>query len=164
MMRIAIKYKPNYVCIVPEKRAELTTEGGLNVNRNFNFLKKFIEDLKNHGMRVALFIEPTISDIVKSKKLGANCIELHTGKFCNLVNQNKNFKNEILKLKKAANHAQNIGLAVHAGHGLTYKSTLKIKSIKAISEFNIGHFIISESIFTGLKDSIVRFRKILKSK
>ena len=93
--------------------------------------------------------------------MGANCIELHTGKFCNLLNCNKKVKAEFLSLKKAALYAKKIGLEVHAGHGLTYRSAYKISKIKNISEFNIGHFIIADSLFVGLKNSIKKFKKII---
>ena len=162
MLTIATKYKPNYVCIVPEKRKELTTEGGLNIKRNYNFLKKMINQLNKKKIRVSLFIEPKISDIQLSKKLGARCIEIHTGKFCNTKNSKKDIKAEFKKIKTSADYANNIGLEVHAGHGLTYESAFKISKIKSISEFNIGHFIISESIFIGFKKAIQNFKKILR--
>ena len=94
--------------------------------------------------------------------MGADCIELHTGKFCNLFNLNKNFLKEFRKIKKSSNFANKIGLEVHAGHGLTYQSAKVIAKIKNIKEFNIGHFIISEAIFVGLKQAILNFKKILK--
>ena len=161
MLRIAIKYKPNFTCIVPEKRKEITTEGGLNIKKNIRYIKKIIYQLKRNKIRVSLFIEPKISDVRLTKLLGADCVELHTGRFCNLFNNNKNTRNAFFDLKKAALYAKGIGLDVHAGHGLTYKSVLKISKIKSISEFNIGHFIISQSLFTGLKNSIKKFKKII---
>ena len=163
MVKIAIKFLPNYVCIVPEKRSEITTEGGLNLKIKKKYLKKIISFLKTKKIRVALFINPNISDVLLSKKLGADCVELHTGKFCNLFNKKKNYKIEFLKLKNAAFFGKKIGLDIHAGHGLTYESTKKLVKIKYISEFNIGHFIISESIFIGLQRSIKSFIKILKN-
>jgi len=161
MLKIAIKHKPNFACIVPEKRREITTEGGLNLKRNTKFLKKIIVKLKKQKIRVSLFIEPKISDIRLSKLLGANCIELHTGKFCNKLISNKNTKDAFFNLKKAALYAKKIGLDVHAGHGLTYQSAHKISKIKSVSELNIGHFIIAESLFIGLKNSIKEFKKII---
>ena len=162
MLKIALKSKPNSVCIVPEKRKELTTEGGLNLDNDYSKLKKIIYFLKKKGIRTSLFIEPNIQDIKKTKKLGADCIELHTGKFCNLFNLNKNFLKEFIKIKKSSNFANKIGLEVHAGHGLTYQSAKMIAKIKNIKEFNIGHFIISEAIFVGLKQAILNFKKVLK--
>ena len=161
MLKIALKQKPNFVCIVPEKRSEITTEGGLNLHKNKNFLKKMIKKFKRKNIRVSLFIEPKISDAKFSKKLGADCVELHTGKFCNLVNSNKNIRKEFFKIKKTAELAKKILLDVHAGHGLNYKSTKILTKIKNISEFNIGHFIISESIFIGFKKVILKFKKII---
>ena len=113
-------------------------------------------------LSIALFIEPNPSDIKKAKLLNADCIEIHTGKFCNLVNQNKNFKNELNKIKKAVTLGNKIGLEVHAGHGLTYKSAKILSKTKGIREFNIGHFLIGESIFVGFANSIKQFKKIIK--
>ncbi len=162
MLRIALRRKPPFICIVPEKRKEITTEGGLNLNFNKSFLKMIISKLKKNKSRVSLFIEPNKTDIKKAKLLNADCIEIHTGKFCNLVNQNKNFKNELLKIKKAVIFGNKIGLEVHAGHGLTYKSAKILSKTKGIKEFNIGHFLVGESIFFGLADTIKKFRKIIK--
>ena len=162
MLKIALKHKPPFICIVPEKRKEITTEGGLNLNFNKIFLKKIIYKLKKNKSRVSLFIEPNQSDIKKAKLLNADCIEIHTGRFCNLVNQNKNFKNELNKIKKAVTLGNKIGLEVHAGHGLTYKSAKILSKMKGIREFNIGHFLIGESIFVGFANSIKQFKKIIK--
>ena len=161
MLSIAIRHKPNFVCIVPEKRKEITTEGGLNVKKNGNFLKKLIKKLRKNKIRVSIFIEPKIFDVKLSKELGANCVELHTGKFCDLLNKNKKTESAFINLKKSAHYAKLLGLEVHAGHGLTYKSAWQIARIKNISEFNIGHFIVSESLFIGIKKSIKNFKKII---
>tara|TARA_Y100000590_G_scaffold281041_1_gene315744 strand:- start:4198 stop:4920 length:723 start_codon:yes stop_codon:yes gene_type:complete len=161
MLKIALKHSPNYVCIVPEKRAEVTTEGGLNLLKKKFFLKKMISNLKKNKIRVALFIEPKLSDIILSKKYGADCVEIHTGKYCNLFYSKKRSKYEFNKIKNSAHLAANSNLEVHAGHGLTYKSASSISKIKFISEFNIGHFIISESIFFGLKKVVRKFRRII---
>mgnify|MGYP006105547323 CR=1 FL=1 len=163
MLNIAIKHRPKYVCIVPEKRNEITTEGGLNLNKKKLFMIHMISKLKKNKIRVSLFIEPKISDIILSKELGANCVELHTGKYCNIFNKKMNLKNEFSKISKAANYANKISLEVHAGHGLTYQSAYKISKIKNIEEFNIGHFLISDSIFIGLKNSIKKFKKIINT-
>jgi len=163
MLKIALHHKPTYICIVPEKRAEITTEGGLNLNKKKNFIKNMIKKLQNKNISVSLFIEPKVSDIKLSKKLGANSIEIHTGKYCDAFNNNKNVKNEFLRIKKSASYARKLGLEVHAGHGLTYKSANKISKINHISEFNIGHFIVSESIFIGLANSIKKFQKIIRN-
>ena len=124
-------------------------------------MKSIIHSLKRRKIRVSLFIEPKISNVRKSLNLGADCIEIHTGNFCNLLNSKKSFKHEFNRIKKTSKIAHNCGLEVHAGHGLNYKSTMHIKKIKHISELNIGHFIIGESIFYGLKSVILIFRKIL---
>ena len=162
MLNIAIKHKPNFVCIVPEKRKEITTEGGLNLNYKQVFLKKIIAKLKKNNSRVSLFIEPNIKDIKISNYLGVDGIEFHTGKICNLINKNKSYKSELPKLNKAVNYATDLMLDVHAGHGLTYKSAKIISRIKKIKEFNIGHFLIGESIYVGLPSAIKKFQKILK--
>jgi pyridoxine 5-phosphate synthase len=162
MLKIAIKHRPNFVCIVPEKRKEITTEGGLNLNYKQTFLKKVITKLKKNNSRVSLFIEPSIKDIKISKNLGVDAIELHTGKICNLINQNKPFKLELSKINQAVNCATELKLDVHAGHGLTYESAKIISKIKKINEFNIGHFLIGEAIYIGLPAAIKKFQKILK--
>ena len=162
MFKIALKYKPSFICIVPEKRREITTEGGLNLKYNNNFLKKIIYDLKKNGSRVSLFIEPKIKDLKESKNLNADCVEIHTGKFCNLVNKNKDYRKELIIIKKAVKFGNNLGLEVHAGHGLTFKSARILSKVTGIKEFNIGHFLIGESIFLGLEKTIKEFKKILQ--
>ena len=162
MLKIALKRKPKFICIVPEKRQEVTTEGGLNLRFKRNFLKKMIFRLKKNKSRISLFIEPSTKDIKDSKLLNADCVEIHTGKFCNLVNQNKNYKKEFIRIKRAVNLGNTLGLEVHAGHGLTYKSAKILSRIKGIKEFNIGHFLIGDSIFIGLDKSIKKFKKIIK--
>ena len=161
MLKIALKRKPPFICIVPEKRQEITTEGGLNLNFKKNFLKKIINKLKKNKSRVSLFVEPNLNDIKESKNLNADCVEIHTGKFCNLVNKNKSYKNELKKIKTAVTFGNKLGLEVHAGHGLTYKSAKILSKISGIKEFNIGHFLIGESIFVGLNKTIKNFRKIV---
>ena len=161
MQNIAIRSNPPFICIVPEKRKEITTEGGLNLNYNKNFLKKIIVNLKKKKSRVSLFIEPSLKDVKESKKLNADCVEIHTGKLCNLINQNRNYKNEFNKIKKAVELGNYLGLEVHAGHGLTFKSAKVLSKLKGIHEFNIGHFLIGEAIFVGLSNSIKSFKKIL---
>ena len=162
MLNIALKQKPNFVCIVPEKRKELTTEGGLNLNYKKNLLKKIINQLKINGSRVSLFIDPKVSDIKQAKKMNSDCIEIHTGKICNLINKKKPYKKELEKIKNSVIYAKKLGLEVHAGHGLTYESAKILKKINDINEFNIGHFLIGESIFIGLKQCIKKFKEIIK--
>ena len=162
MLKIALRHRPPFICIVPEKRKEITTEGGLKLNFKKSFLKNIIFKLKKRKIRVSLFVEPSLSDIKKAKLLNADCIEIHTGKFCNLVNSRSNFNNELNRINKAVILANKIGLEVHAGHGLTYKSAKILSKIKGIKEFNIGHFLVGESIFVGLPSCINKFKKIVK--
>jgi pyridoxine 5-phosphate synthase len=162
MIKIASKINPKFICIVPEKRKEITTEGGLNLNYRKKFLKEVISKLKKNKSRVSLFIEPATKDVNLAKILNVDCIEFHTGKICNLINQNKKINVELNKLKKAINLANKLGIEVHAGHGLTFKSSKILSKIKGIKEFNIGHFLVGESIFIGLPNVIKKFKKILK--
>ena len=162
MLKIALKRKPPFICIVPEKRKEITTEGGLNLNYRRKFLATIIKKLKKNRSRVSLFIEPNLKDIKDSKNLNADCVEIHTGKFCNLVNKNKNYKKELVKIKNAINYGNKLGLEIHAGHGLTYKSARILSNIQGIKEFNIGHFLVGESIFVGLERAIKKFKNIIK--
>ena len=162
MLRIAVKYKPNFVCIVPEKRNEVTTEGGLNLKANINKLKLTINTLNKYKIRTSLFINPTKYDVKISKLLNAKCVELHTGKISNKIKKNKNYKIHFKQIKECAKYAKSLGLEVHAGHGMDYKTAKILSKIKEIEEFNIGHFIIGESIIFGLKKTIRRFKRILK--
>ena len=162
IIKAAIKLKPNYICIVPENRKEITTEGGLNLIRKKNKIKKIILDFKKKKIRTSLFINPSVNDIKISKKLGVDCIEIHTGKLANLVKSKKNFSKEFYRIKKCSILASKLGLEVHAGHGLDYKTTKIISKIKQIEEFNIGHFLIGESVFHGLSAVIKNFKKIIK--
>tara|TARA_B100001121_G_scaffold303158_1_gene316735 strand:- start:4019 stop:4738 length:720 start_codon:yes stop_codon:yes gene_type:complete len=158
----ALKIKPNFVCIVPEKRKEITTEGGLDIKKNKNNLKKIIFKFKKKGIRTSLFINPSTNDIKISKEISADCVEIHTGRLANLVKSKKSFFNEVKKIKKCSVLAKRLGIEVHAGHGLDYKTTKILMNIKEIKEFNIGHFLIGESIFFGLEKVIKKFKKILR--
>ena len=160
ILNIALKNKPNFICIVPEKRKEITTEGGLNLSKNLNKIKKIIKKFKKKKIRTSLFIDPNLKDIKISKELDADCVELHTGKISNLIKNKRNYTNEFKKIKKCCEAAKRIGLEVHAGHGLDYKTTKILSKLREIEEFNIGHFIIGESIVHGLKNTIKRFKKI----
>ena len=163
MLNIALKQKPSSICIVPEKRKEVTTEGGLNLNYKKIFLKKLIQKLKKKNIQISLFIEPQIKDIYLAKNyFNSDCIEIHTGKICNLINNKKSYKKELKRIKNAAKIAKKIGLRVHAGHGMTYKSAKILSKITDIEEFNIGHFLIGDSIFIGLSNSIKKFKKLIK--
>jgi len=161
IVEIALKIKPNFICIVPENRKEITTEGGLNLKTNKNQIKKIISKFKKKNIRTSLFINPSLKDIKISKLLGADCIEIHTGHLANLVKSKKNYFNEIKRIKKSAILANLLGLEVHAGHGLDYKSTKLLKHINQIKEFNIGHYLVGEAIFYGLSKVIKNFKKII---
>ena len=162
IVKNALSIKPKFICIVPENRNEITTEGGLNLRKKRKKLKKIIDKFKKKKIRTSLFVNPNINDIHLSKEIGVDCIEIHTGHLSNLVKKKKSFSKEFLKIKKCAILASKIGIEVHAGHGLDYKSTKILNRINEIKEFNIGHFIIGESIFFGLKKTIQKFKKILK--
>ena len=162
MLAIALKNMPNYVCIVPEKRKEVTTEGGLDLKKNFNNLKKVISKLNKSKIRTSLFIDPSKQNIEISKKIGAKCVELHTGKISILIKKGAKFSNELKKIKDASKLASEHGIEVHAGHGLDYKTTKILSKIKYIKEFNIGHYLIGESVFYGLDKVIKNFKKIIK--
>ncbi len=162
IINLAIKYKPKFICLVPEKRNEVTTEGGLNLRKNKKKISYIIKLFNKNKIRTSLFINPSIRDIRLCKIIGSKCIELHTGKLSRLVKANKNFYLELKKIKKCAKLANSLGIDVHAGHGLDYKSTRLLSNIKEISEFNIGHFIIGESIINGLHKVIKKFKNICK--
>ena len=162
MLNIAIKNKPKFVCLVPEKRNEITTEGGLNLKKKFKNVKKLVKALNKKKIRTSLFINPKLNDINIAKSINTKCIELHTGKISRKIKSNKNYAKELKNIIKCAKFAKSLGLEVHAGHGMDYKTTRILSKIKDIEEFNIGHFIIGESIFFGLKKVIKKFKKILK--
>ena len=162
MIKNALKIRPDFICIVPENRKEITTEGGLNLKKNKNKIKSILKLFKNNKIRTSLFINPSLKDILISKDLGADCIEIHTGRFSNLIKRKKKIKAELSRIKRCSKLANQIGLEVHAGHGLDFKSTKFLSRIKEIKEFNIGHFIIGESIFYGLNKVIKKFKRIIK--
>ena len=155
MLKIALRNMPNYVCIVPEKRKEITTEGGID-------LKKIISRLNKAKIRTSLFIDPSKQNIEISKKIGTKCVELHTGKISILAKKGAKFSNELKRIKDASKLAFDYDIEVHAGHGLDYKTTKILRKIPHIKEFNIGHFIIGESLESGMPDIIKKFKKIIK--
>ena len=162
IVKNALKIKPNYICIVPENRKEVTTEGGLNLDKNQKKLKNIIQIFKQAKIRTSLFVNPTIRDIKLSKDLNTDCVEIHTGRLSNLVKSKKNYYTELNRIKKSSLLAKKLNIEVHAGHGLDYQTTKILSKINEIQEFNIGHFIIGESIFFGLSKVIRNFKKILK--
>ena len=161
IVKKAINIKPNFICIVPEKRKEITTEGGLNLKKNKNKIKEIILRFKREGIRTSLFINPSVEDIYYSKQLNTDCIEIHTGHLANLVKSRKKYIKELDKIKRCSALANKLGIEVHAGHGLDYKTTKLLIKIKEIKELNIGHYLIGESIFFGLSKVIKNFKKII---
>ena len=162
IIKNALRIKPNYICIVPENRKEVTTEGGLNLNKNKKKLKNIIQKFKKANIRTSLFINPSIKDVKLSKELNVDCIEIHTGRISNLVKSRKSYVTELNRIRKSSILASKLDLEVHAGHGLDYKTTKILNRINQIKEFNIGHFIIGESILYGLGNVIKRFKKIIR--
>tara|TARA_B100000003_G_scaffold128817_1_gene115475 strand:+ start:165 stop:887 length:723 start_codon:yes stop_codon:yes gene_type:complete len=162
MIEIALKIKPNFICLVPENRKEITTEGGLNLKRNKTNIKKIISIFRKKNIRTSLFINPSLNDVKISNEIQTDCIEIHTGKLANQVKSNLNYMHELKKIKKCSILAKKLGLEVHAGHGLDYKTAKLLTKIDEIKEFNIGHYLIGESIFYGLSKVIKNFKKIIK--
>ena len=162
IMNIASKKKPNQVCLVTEKRKEVTKEGGINLNKNVKLIKKNVSTLNKKKIRTSLFIDPAIKNIQLSKDIGANCVELHTGKISRLIKNKKDFSNEFVKIKKCSKFSVDNNIEIHAGHGLDYKTTKILNKISYITEYNIGHFIIGESIKIGISKVIKNFKKIIK--
>tara|TARA_B110001450_G_C17500762_1_gene432196 strand:+ start:10 stop:732 length:723 start_codon:yes stop_codon:yes gene_type:complete len=162
IVKVALNIKPDFICIVPENRKEVTTEGGLNLNRNKLKIKKIVSKFKKNKIRTSLFINPTISDVKIAKNMKIDCIEIHTGHLANLVKTKKNYQTELKRIIKCSLLANKLGIEVHAGHGLDYKTTKILNRIKEIKEFNIGHYLIGESMFYGLKKVIKNFKKIIK--
>ena len=162
ILKIALKNKPNFVCIVPEKRKEITTEGGLDLKKNLIKIKNIVHILNKKKIRTSLFINPSIENIKISKKINSKCVEIHTGKISTKIKNNSNHLYELNKIIKCAKYAKSLGIEVHAGHGMDYKTTKILSKVREIEEFNIGHFIIGESIFFGLNKIIKIFRKISK--
>ena len=161
MVEIAIKTLPNACCIVPEKREEITTEGGIDVKRNHNILGTIIGRLKKNNIRVSLFVDSSIDQIKLAKELGSDIIEIHAGEFCRKVHDRLDFQKELNTIKEAASFAESIGLETHVGHGVTFDSIVELSKINEVREFNIGHFIISESLFLGLETTIKKMKTLI---
>lgn len=161
MQEIALKLIPHSVCLVPEKRQEVTTEGGLDVYHNVEKIKAFVEPLVKRGIEVSLFIDPVTAQVVAAKETGAQFIELHTGSYANAFDT-ADEKDEFEKLQNAAKLAQELGLKVNAGHGLNYENVKRMHEIEGLYELNIGHSIISRAIFTGLEQAITEMRDLIK--
>ncbi|PLS19899.1 pyridoxine 5'-phosphate synthase [Neptunicoccus cionae] len=163
MQAIALRHKPHAVCIVPEKREERTTEGGLEVAREENKLAHFIAPLKDAGCRVSIFIAADRPQIEAAARIGAPVIELHTGAYCDAHAEGRFEERdaEFARLRDMAAFAADLGLEVHAGHGLTYDTVKPIAALPEVQELNIGHFLIGEAIFTGLETAILRMRVLM---
>ena len=163
MQKIALRHKPHAVCIVPEKREERTTEGGLEVAREENRLAHFIAPLREAGCRVSIFIAADQRQIEAANRIGAEVIELHTGAYCDAYAEARTEEAdaELEKLREMATFAHSLGLEVHAGHGLTYDTVSPIAAFPEVRELNIGHFLIGEAIFLGLKPAIHEMRRLM---
>lgn len=163
MHQIALRHKPHAVCIVPEKREERTTEGGLDVSRDENRLAHFIAPLRDAGCRVSMFVAADRGQIDSCHRIGAQVVELHTGAYCDAHAEGDTAlrDSELAAIVDLAAYAHDLGLEVHAGHGLTYGCVPPIAAIPQIQELNIGHFLIGESIFRGLPDAIAEMRRVM---
>ncbi|MDC0540215.1 pyridoxine 5'-phosphate synthase [Paracoccaceae bacterium] len=163
MQAIALRHKPHAVCIVPEKREERTTEGGLEVAREENRIAHFIAPLRDAGCRVSIFIAADQRQIEAAHRIGAQVIELHTGAYCDFHAEGNIAArdSELQKLTEMSSLAHSLGLEVHAGHGLTYDTVSPIAQLPEVIELNIGHFIIGEAIFRGLTPAIAEMRRLM---
>lgn len=160
MLAIALAVKPNACCIVPEKRHEVTTEGGLDVSGQKEHLRPFIEKIRNAGIRVSLFINAEEKQIITSKELGADIVELHTGAYCHATGSER--EKELQKIIKGAKLVGETGIECHAGHGLTFDTVEPIAAIKNMVELNIGHFLIGEAVFMGLSNAVKHMKKLME--
>ena len=163
MQAIALRHRPHAVCIVPERREERTTEGGLDVARQENHLAHFIAPLAEAGCRVSLFIGHEPAQIRAAARIGAAVVELHTGAYCDLDTEGRHAERdaELAALRDGAALAHDLGLEVHAGHGLTFDNVVPVAAIPQLAELNIGHFLVGEAIFTGLEASVRRMRELM---
>lgn len=161
IVNIAKDVKPDFATFVPEKREEITTEGGLKVSQNMDKIKRSINILQREGIRVSLFVDPNIDEIQACYKLGADSVEINTGRYSEAKDSDE-IDIEFEKILKAVNLALNLGLKVNAGHGLNYKNVKKIADINGISEFNIGHNIIARAIFIGLEKAVKEMITLIK--
>jgi pyridoxine 5-phosphate synthase len=163
MQAIALRHKPHAVCIVPEKREERTTEGGLEVAREENKLAHFIAPLREAGCRVSIFIAADKRQIEAANRIGAEVIELHTGAYCDAFAEGhwEVAQKELQKLEEMAKFGHDLGLEIHAGHGLTYDTVSPVAAFPEVQELNIGHFLIGEAIFLGLGPAIEEMRRLM---
>lgn len=162
MLSIALKHKPHAVCLVPEKRQERTTEGGLDAAGGHNHLAPFVRRLVDAGIRVSLFIEADPRQLDAAKSLGAPVVELHTGSYCE-AEPGAAREGLLKRIQDAAAYAERLEIECHAGHGLSYETVGPVAAIKTVAELNIGHFLVGEAIFTGFADSIRRMRDAMNA-
>ena len=162
MIAIANKYKPHSVCFVPENRKEITTEGGLDVLKNFEKLRTLLKDISSNDIKVSFFIDPDKEQLFATKDLGVKIIELHTGSYANAVTKKMDIKLELTKIQDTVKLANNFNINCHAGHGLNFENVSLIAAIPNIKELNIGHFLIGDAVFNGLQNSILKMKKIIK--
>jgi pyridoxine 5-phosphate synthase len=161
MLEVALGHQPHAACIVPEKRQERTTEGGLDVVGGSAHLASYVEALNRAGIRVSFFVEPEAAQLDAARALAAPVVELHTGAYCNAKGAER--ERQLGRIREAAAHAEDIGLECHAGHGLTYDSVGPIAAIPTIVELNIGHFLVGEAIFCGLEQSIRHMLELMNA-
>ena len=163
MRRIALAHTPHAVCIVPEKREERTTEGGLDVARDENRLAHFIAPLRDAGCRVSIFVAADERQVEAASRIGAQVVELHTGAYCDAHAEGRTGERdrEFDALKRMSAYAHSLGLEVHAGHGLTYDTVAPVAALAEVRELNIGHFIVGEAIFCGLAEAIAQMRRLM---
>ncbi|MAB00959.1 MAG: pyridoxine 5'-phosphate synthase [Stappia sp.] len=163
MVEIAVRTRPHAACIVPEKREERTTEGGLDARGQYNHLQPIVARLRDAGARVSLFIEPDEAQLEAAMRLGAPVVELHTGRYCDLVNdsETRQAAHELNRLRDAARLGSAMGLEIHAGHGIAFDTVTRIAEIPEIVELNIGHFLVGEAIFIGLEGAIREMRRLM---
>ena len=159
----ALEVSPNAVCLVPERREEITTEGGLNIINNFDYLKEYVKPLKANGSRISLFIEADEAHILASKEIGADIVEFHVGKYCDLLEDHEtDLANiEFERYEIMSELAEKSGLEVHFGHGITFQSARNLSKIPQVKEMNIGHFLIGEAIYYGIDAVITKMKKII---
>ena len=160
MRDIALRHKPHAACIVPEKREEVTTEGGLDAVKGYNYLVPYVRELVDAGIRVSLFVDPEKDQLDAAVSLGAPVVELHTGTYCE-VEEGAAREAELYRIQEAAAHAAAVGLECHAGHGLAFDTVAPIAAIPTIVELNIGHFLIGEAVFGGLEGAIKQMRALM---
>ena len=160
MVKIAMDVKPDQVTLVPEKREEITTEGGLDVNGQRGKIAEVVKRLKSAGIEVNLFIDPEELQIRASKEVGADAVELHTGEYANAKGRKR--EEELERLRRAAKLAREVGLKVYAGHGLTYKNVKEVAEIPEIEELNIGHSIVANAVLKGLSEAVKEMKKLIE--